>query len=158
VSAGAAPSSGKGGEQDFELNLASIIDCFTVLITYLLVSASFITLGTFDVTVATPSDQAEETDPPPPEVSLAIRLAEDSGLELELSGREQRRLEVPARSPGSIDLDGLDARLQELKNAYPALDGAQVSAHDTVRYRNLVQVIEHSRAVLPKVALSGEGL
>ena len=39
------------GETDFELNLASIIDCFTVLITYLLVSASFISLGILDVSV-----------------------------------------------------------------------------------------------------------
>jgi biopolymer transport protein TolR len=159
VSAGSTPAQqkGKGGEQDFELNLASIIDCFTVLITYLLVSASFITLGTFDVTVATPSDQAEESDPPPSDVQLSIRIAEDAGLKLELSGRDQRQISIPARSPGSMDLDSMEARVLELRENYPALDGAMVSAHDTVKYRQIVQLLERARPVLPKVALTGEG-
>ena len=42
---------GSGG-QDFELNLASLIDCFTVLITFLLASASFLSVGILDAGVA----------------------------------------------------------------------------------------------------------
>ena len=36
------------GEQDFELNITSIIDCFTVLIAFILTSASFISIGIID--------------------------------------------------------------------------------------------------------------
>ena len=147
----------KGSEQDFELNLASIIDCFTVLITYLLVSASFITLGTLDITVATPSDLAQPQDPQPADVAVTIRLAAGGALKIEISGRENRSIDLPARQAGEIDLEGLDTRLNQLHSQYPALDGAQVAADDSIRYRQLVQVVERSRAVLPKVALTGEG-
>lgn len=36
-------------DQEFELNIASIVDCFTVLITYLLAAASFISLGNIEI-------------------------------------------------------------------------------------------------------------
>lgn len=158
MSAGASShGGGQGGDQDFELNLASIIDCFTVLITYLLVSASFITLGTLDVTVATPSDQADAQDPPPADVAVTIRVAEGGSLRIEVSGRENRHIDIPARQPGQIDVDTFDAQLQEIHARYPAVDGAQVAADDAIRYRQLVQVVERSRAVLPKVSLTGEG-
>lgn len=46
-------SSGGGNrrqmDQEFELNIASIVDCFTVLITYLLAAASFISLGSVEI-------------------------------------------------------------------------------------------------------------
>ena len=42
------------GEEEVELNLASIIDCFTVvLITYLLFTAAFISLAELDVSAVT---------------------------------------------------------------------------------------------------------
>mgnify|MGYP003351965824 CR=1 FL=1 len=40
------------GGQDFELNLASIIDCLTVIIAFLLLSSSFVSYGTLDTAVA----------------------------------------------------------------------------------------------------------
>src|SRR5690349_10579471 len=83
-------------EQDLELNLASIIDCFTVLITYLLVSASFIALGSFDVAVAKPpSDSIQQEEKP--EVSLAIEMEPNRDLKLKLSGAERASFVIPAK-------------------------------------------------------------
>ena len=67
--------SGSGGKKDsdFELNLASIIDCFTVLITYLLVTASFITLGILDVTVTSSLASTEQTHSPDVMLTVGIK-------------------------------------------------------------------------------------
>ncbi len=48
-------------EQDFELNLASIIDCFVVLIAFILVSTSFFSIGIIDAEVAGASTTSEST-------------------------------------------------------------------------------------------------
>ena len=39
-------------EQDFELNIASIIDCFVVLIAFILISTSFFSIGILDAEVS----------------------------------------------------------------------------------------------------------
>ncbi|NDF14013.1 hypothetical protein EB061_01655 [bacterium] len=44
---------GGGGEGDVELNIAPIVDCFTVLIAYMLVSMSFIQLSIFEAEAPT---------------------------------------------------------------------------------------------------------
>ena len=41
-------SRSRGGSLDFELNLAPIIDCLVVLITFMLASASFLSISIFD--------------------------------------------------------------------------------------------------------------
>src|ERR1700722_17864850 len=93
------------GEMDFELNLASIIDCFTVLITYLLVSASFITLGVLDVTVAVPA-MAQETakNDEPPKLIVSIELGADQLLEIRTTGVETKNYRVPAKD-GAWDFE-----------------------------------------------------
>ena len=48
-------------KNDIELNLAPIIDCFTVLITYLLLSASFLSLSVLDITI--PLDAVASSEP-----------------------------------------------------------------------------------------------
>ncbi len=156
MSAGSFSGSGNKGGQDFELNLASIIDCFTVLITYLLVSASFITLGTLDISVATPSND-ESVQAVPPAVSVSIHLDDGEALRIELSGQEQRMIAIPSREAGRRDLASLQGQLEQLKGRYPELDGAMVTATDSVKYRELVQVVEKTRTVLSKIALSGQG-
>jgi biopolymer transport protein ExbD len=63
---------GSGGthpaEIDFELNLAPIIDCLVVLITFTLISASFLSVAVFDYGAAPNSASQSSTTPP---VSIA---------------------------------------------------------------------------------------
>jgi biopolymer transport protein ExbD len=49
----------KGASQDFDLNLAPIIDCITVLIAFILISTSFISIGLLDAGIATETAQQE---------------------------------------------------------------------------------------------------
>lgn len=141
------------GELDFELNLASIIDCFTVLITYLLVSASFISLGVLDVTVAVPSqpqEQARQIEPPKLVVTIALGLNKD--IEIRTEGAETKNYPVPAKA-GNWDFDTMNTYITSMKERFPKLDSAMVTADDRVEYKEVVKTVESARGALPNIAL-----
>src|ERR1700735_826469 len=108
-------------DQDFELNIASIIDCFTVLITYMLISASFISLGVLDVTDLTPRASGDIT--PDPQVSLVLEVMKDHDVLLKLNGGQSASVTVPAKD-GEVDRDAMSVQLDQIKQKYPALEAA----------------------------------
>src|SRR4051812_10232604 len=75
-----------GSNQDFDLNIAPIIDCFTVLITYLLVSASFISLNVLDIGVAASGEAPAETVPAEPPVMFSLEISAAKLITLKVSG------------------------------------------------------------------------
>src|SRR4051812_21662207 len=78
--------SGGGNSQDFELNLASIIDCFTVLIAFMLASASFLSVGILDAGVAAAGAQANPNDKPP-SVNMTVELGQGQKFTVKLVGK-----------------------------------------------------------------------
>src|ERR1700761_7357159 len=72
--------------QDFELNLASIIDCFTVLIAFMLASTAFISIGILDAGVAAAGATATDNSPPPP-INISLELGKDKGVALKVTGK-----------------------------------------------------------------------
>lgn len=143
-------------EMDFELNIASIIDCFTVLITYLLVSASFISLGILDITVAVPASAEEHAhDIDPPKLIVTIALQIDNSLIVHTSGVETKNFPIPALE-GNWDFEKLAQTLVNLKKKYPKLEAAMVTADDRVTYKEIVKTVVHAQKTLPNVALSAD--
>ncbi len=127
--------------QDFDLNLAPIIDCFTVLIAYLLVSASFVSIGFFEVGVAQSGEAAAAVAVPE---SLAVVLHDGERLELKLSGPETAVVPVG----GLVELaDGV----RKIRSRWPALTEASVSGDAGVEYKELIRVIETLKRELPDV-------
>jgi biopolymer transport protein ExbD len=149
---------GGGGNQDFELNLAPIIDAFTVLITYLLVSASFLTLTVFDVGVSANGEaSAEQTNPSETPMTMEILLSASKEVALKVTGgAEKLDMTIPiAAINGNWDLDALNARIQQAVQRYPALVDASLSAESPVRYKEIIRVIESVKKVMPKIFLAG---
>jgi biopolymer transport protein ExbD len=149
---------GGGGSQDFELNLAPIIDCFTVLITYLLVSASFISLSVFEVGVSANGEaspeQVQSSETP---MNMEILLTGTKEVSLKLTGgAEKLDLLIPVASVnGNWDLDGLNTQIQQAKAKYPALQDTSLSAESAVRYKEVIKVIESVKKVMPKIFIAG---
>jgi biopolymer transport protein ExbD len=137
-------------DQDFELNIASIIDCFTVLITYMLISASFISLGVLDVTDLTPRASGDVT--PDPEVSLVVEVMRDHNVSLKLSGQAHTAVTVPAKD-GEVDREAMSAQLEQIKQKYPMLDAGVLKAGSQVEYDQIVKVIDTSKKFIPNVTL-----
>ncbi len=122
-----------------ELLLVPMIDIFTVLVTFLLMTAVFSKTVILELNL--PLGQAEFKEPPP-------------GLELEVLVRHDK-VEVADRNTGPLadfplkdggyDYAGISEYLQRVKAKYPdKLDATVLLEHDT-SYDTLVQVMDTVR-------------
>jgi biopolymer transport protein ExbD len=136
------------GEQDFELNIASIIDCFTVLITYLLVSASFISIGVLDVSALTQRPASDTTPPPAVTLSIALKLNHDVTIQVE--GTQDPVLQIPAKD-GKVDTASISEQLASSKVKYPDLNDAVLVSAADAEYDDLVRVVESTKKEIPNV-------
>jgi biopolymer transport protein ExbD len=146
-------SAGHGGSsQDFDLNLASIIDCFTVIITFLLASASFLSIGILDAGVAASADTAPSNAPPP--VNVTIEISKDYSATVRITGQSRSTTTFPANA-AQLDLRALGDSLRQTKARWTELNAVSLSADDMVEYRTVVQAMEAIRKHMPVIMLAG---
>jgi biopolymer transport protein ExbD len=144
---------GRGSQsQDFELNLASIIDAFTVLIAFMLASASFLSIGILDAGVAAAGATAAAGTPP--SINVTIELAPDSRMVVKTTGKSQASTPITAKS-GTWDYDSLTSALGQLKTKYPDVNAVTLVADNVVQYKDVVKAMEVTRKTLPVVLLGG---
>lgn len=153
---------GEGG-QDVELNLAPIIDCFVVLIAYLLMTASFISLAFVDVGVFTFGDAAP---PPPiedqpkkdPPMVMAIDMATDYSVTIKVSGgKEKKDYAVPIKSLDGKNWDNeqLKKSLEQIKARWPEIEEASLSASGLLKYKDVVGLVQDIKKSVNRVMVSG---
>lgn len=138
--------------QDFELNLASIIDCFVVLIAFVLVSTSFVSIGIINTTVEAAAPEAAEAETPP--VRLVVELKADRSLALEVTGKETRKAVLPAKSDGR-DYTALEQQLAAVKAKWPTVAAVTLTPDSAVEHREVVKTMESIRKSHPNVLLGG---
>ncbi|MBS1985424.1 MAG: biopolymer transporter ExbD [Bdellovibrionales bacterium] len=145
-------SSGKPGRAsgDFDLNIAPIIDCFVVLIAFLLISASYVAIGMIDAGVQ--AGQAAPTSANPPPVQVVVELMQNQNVRVKITGAVKEAVEIPA-SNNSWDYERLQTKLGDIKQRWPAVDGATLSAAPDVEYRDVVKGMEVVRKKIPMVLL-----
>ncbi len=153
VSSTPAGGGGRGSSGlDFDLNLAPVIDCFVVLITFLLASASFLSIGLLDAGVAAGAASTSETQPPP--VQITLELKADKSLLVKVSGKSTNTLNVPAKG-GERDYAGMAKQLEGLKGSWPQVTGATLIADPAVEYAEVIATMEAARKTHPAVLLGG---
>jgi biopolymer transport protein ExbD len=143
-------STGAEQEQDFELNLASIIDCFVVVIAYLLLSASFIAIGAFDVGISAQGAGSDVQPPKPPEVTVSVVLQNSHNTIVRVSGKENRSYQVPGVAE-AWDYEGLTRQVEAVKEKWRNLASVNVATEGDVEYQALVKGIESVRKAVPTV-------
>ena len=154
MSAGVLPGgSGKSHSQDFELNITSIIDTFTVLITFMLASASFLSIGIFDAGISAGGDQP--TAVKPPDVNVEVSLGRDHSFTVKLTGKVISTTHVAATQGGDWDFVGLGAQLGGVKAKFAGLQAATLVAENRVEYKDVIRAMESTRKTLPYVLLGG---
>jgi biopolymer transport protein ExbD len=140
--------------QDVEINIASIIDCLTVLIAYTLISASFITVGLLDANVLPPG--ASPSPGRTPEAHVRVGLRSKRTIEVGIRNPAGEIVEVSEIMPtlsGDYDLETLQAKIELLRGKYAALTQIDLGAETEVPYKDVVKAIERSRKVLPTIVL-----
>ena len=146
MSAGSSNESGEG--QDFELNLAPIIDCFTVLITYMLVSASFISLDMLEVQIAASGPPpAEAPVDPNPEIptSISAQVLQNGGVLFHITGKNDETIDSK--------FEAITENLFAIRKRWPSVEEINVKAESGVEYRNIIKTIESLKSVFKKVYL-----
>ena len=130
-----------------ELLLVPMIDIFTVLVTFLLMTAVF--SRTVILQMNLPASQTEFKEPPP---GLQLEVVVRKG-KLEVDDRNSGPLaEMPNTAQG-YDYDGLVTYLKRVKAKFPEKTDATVLLESDIPYDTLVQVMDHVR-----VFEVGEGL
>lgn len=149
-------SIGGGGHnsQDFELNLASIIDCFTVLIAFMLVSSAFLSIGILDAGIAAAGTTS--TNATPPAVNIAVELNKNQTFEIKVTGKATSNVKVArGKTEEGWDFDALSQQLQAMKGKWPDVQALTVTAENKIEYREIVKTIETARKTHPAVVLGG---
>jgi biopolymer transport protein ExbD len=140
------------GVTDFELNLASIIDCFTVLIAFMLASASFLSIGILDAGVAAAG--AAPTNATPPSVTLTVELAGEHAMTVKLGGKVTSTQSLKAKD-GTWDYAALTETLGTTKAKYADLAAVTLTADNATEYKDVVKTMETIRKTIPVVMLGG---
>jgi biopolymer transport protein ExbD len=129
-----------------ELLLVPMIDIFTVLVTFLLMTAVF--SRTVVLQLNLPASQTEFKDPPPG-LQLEVMVRKDQLL---VADRNTGPLHAVPNKPEGPDYDGLTEYLKFVKTKFPDKTDASVLLEPDTAYDKLVQVMDHVR-----VFETGEG-
>lgn len=146
-------NNGKGTSQDFDLNLAPIIDCITVLIAFILISTSFISIGLLDAGVATETAHQDESKKKP-EIDLTLEILENKTLSVKLTGKKTKNITVES-ADGEINLIKLSETLAELKSEFQNTQSLTITAQNSIAYKEVVKTMEASSKHFPGVILGG---
>lgn len=122
-----------------ELLLVPMIDIFTVLVTFLLMTAVF--SRTVILQLNMPAAQTEFKEPPP---GLQIEIMVRKDL-LQVADRNSGPLATMPNKADGYDYDGLTDYLKRVKNKFPEKTDATILLERDTPYDILVQVMDHTR-------------
>ena len=129
---------GSHNTQEVDLNITPIIDCFTVLITFLLASASFLSIGFFETYTPGQSSNPAEGEP---DTEVVVRLKANHLAEFKAKGKKNLSLSFKTDDPSAMK--NLEEQLANLKVPSIKLNQVLVSADDSVDYQELTQLLGH---------------
>jgi biopolymer transport protein ExbD len=126
-----------------ELLLVPMIDIFTVLVTFLLMTAVF--SRTVILELKLPSQSAEFVEPPPG-LKLEVILRQNM---VQVADSKTGPLATFPRSSVAVpyDLGGLSEYLQQVKAKYPDMTDATLLLEKDIPYDSLVQVMDTMRII-----------
>jgi biopolymer transport protein ExbD len=130
-----------------ELLLVPMIDIFTVLVTFLLMTAVF--SRTVILQMNLPAAQTEFKEPPP---GLQLEVVVRKGL-LQVTDRNSGPLATMPNTAQGYDFETLTTYLKRVKAKFPDKTEATLLLESDIPYDTLVQVMDHVR-----VFEVGEGL
>ena len=140
-------SQGSGPSQDFELNLAPIIDCLVVLIAFLMVSLSYLSIQMLDAGLSSPGGLAKANDSA---LSIEVKIESPEMLSVSVSeGTKKISTQKVERKAWESELQGIVAKLGRKPEV------GLISAENDISYDVVVQTLDGLKSVVPTVQLSG---
>src|SRR5476649_1584243 len=124
-----------------QLMLVSMIDIFTVLVTFLLMTAVF--SRTVILELKLPPANAEFKDPPPG-LQLEVTVRKDT---LQVGDRNSGPLAAFPNKDNAYDFDGLSSYLQQVKSKFPDKTDATILLEPDTPYDTVVQTMDRIRVL-----------
>ena len=125
--------------QPAELLLVPMIDIFTVLVTFLLMTAVF--SRTVVLQLNLPASQTQFREPPP---GLQLEVLVRKNL-IQVADRNTGPLATMPNTAQGYDFDTLTTYLERVKAKFPDKTDATVLLESDISYDTLVQVMDHVR-------------
>ena len=122
-----------------ELLLVPMIDIFTVLVTFLLMTAVFSRTVILQLNLPAPQTEFKE---PPPGLQLEVMVRKDL---LQVADRNTGPLAVIANTASGYNYDALTEYLKRVKAKFPEKTDASVLLESDTPYDTLVQVMDRVR-------------
>lgn len=123
-----------------EMNLVPMIDIFTVLVTFLLMTAVFYRTVVLELNLPL----AQNESPPPPTLQLEIVVRK---AKLEVADRGSGLLTEFANGTAGYELTKLADYLKRVKEKYPDKLDATILLEPDIAYDTMVQVMDTVRVV-----------
>ncbi|MBJ6801582.1 ExbD/TolR family protein [Geomonas propionica] len=120
------------------LNLTPMMDVFTVLVVFLLITAVFTSITIMELSVPTSAGASAAT---PPNFAIEV-IVRKSGLEI--ANGKSVEAAIPKKDD-KYDLEKLSEIMRRLKAQYPDKEDASVLMEPKVEYDHLVQVMDTVR-------------
>jgi len=133
-----------------ELLLVPMIDIFTVLVTFLLMTAVFSRTVVLELNL--PAQQTELREPPPG-LQLEVLVRKDS---IQVADRNSGPLGTMPNSPSGYDYEALTNYLKRVKAKFPEMTSASLLFEPDIPYDILVQVMDRVRVFETKVGTRTE--
>lgn len=138
-------------ELNFELNIMPILDILSVLITFLLLTAVWVQIGSMDVRQAIGDNAISGKNPP----SIWATVKQDGTVDLSLRDVKVRQSELRLRGVrGEIDWNALAEQLRGLKAQLPDLKTGVIRPEAGTRYGDVIRLMDS----LKKIEISDIGL
>src|SRR3989440_11550217 len=122
-----------------ELLLVPMIDIFTVLVTFLLMTAVFSRTVILQLNLPPPQTEFKE---PPPGLQLEVMVRKDL---IQVADRNTGPLATLPNTPGGYNFDGLTDYLKRVKAKFPEKTDASILLEADTPYDTLVQVMDRVR-------------
>ena len=137
----AVVSSGKGGRKslDAAINLVPFIDLLSCCISFLLITAVWVNLGSVEAKTPQSSSGADGERDTETKVTLTLT---SSGCVLARSTGEEAQL---PRIAGQLDEQGLSRQLAMVRAALPKQHDMTVRSQDSVHYADLIKTMDLAR-------------
>ncbi len=149
-------SGGGPGSQDFDINLAPIIDCFTVLIAFMLATAAFLSIGILDAGISAAGATAATNQPPTLQVTLELQeVNSKQKIIVKTAGKSTSSKTLESLPDGTWNYDELDSTLNQFKAAHSDLSAITLSADNAIEYKHVIKTMERIRKTIPVVLLGG---
>jgi len=133
-----------------ELLIVPMIDIFTVLVTFLLMTAVFSRTVVLELNL--PAQQTEFREPPPG-LQLEVLVRKDS---IQVADRNSGPLGTMQNSPSGYDYEALTNYLKRVKAKFPEMTTASLLFEPDIPYDILVQVMDRVRVFETKIGTRTE--